>query len=92
MATELPPLNALRAFEAVARLGSLKRAADELHVTHGAISRQLRALEETLGVALLQKEGRGVKLTDAGRRLGEASGEAFARLRGACDELRRDTA
>lgn len=92
MPTELPPLNALRAFEAVARLGSLKRAADELHVTHGAISRQLRTLEETLGVALLQKEGRGVKLTDAGRRLGEASGEAFGRLRSACDELRRDTA
>ena len=48
MSRELPPLNALRAFEATARLGSVNRAAQELHVTHGAISRQLRALEDAL--------------------------------------------
>ena len=65
---DLPPLNALRAFEATARLGSVSRAATELHVTHGAVSRQLRALEEHLGVALLARDGRGVKLTDAGLR------------------------
>lgn len=85
---ELPPLNALRAFEATARLGSVSRAATELHVTHGAVSRQLRALEEHLGVALFGKDGRGVKLTDAGQRLSGVAGEAFAALREVCVELR----
>lgn len=89
MSRDLPPLNALRAFDAVARLGGVSQAAAELHVTHGAVSRQLRQLEEDLGVALLAKDGRGVKLTDAGRRLGEASGDAFERLRRVCTELRQ---
>ena len=62
MKSSLPPLNALRAFEAVARLGSLKQAASELNVTHGAISRQIRQLEEQLDLSLLAKDGRGVKL------------------------------
>lgn len=92
MARDLPPLNALRAFEAAARLGSLSEAARELHVTHGAVSRQVKQLEETLGQALFVKDGRGVKLTDAGLLLREAAGEAFARLREACDELSRQTA
>lgn len=89
MSLPLPPLNALRAFEAVARLGSVRRAADELHVTHGAISRQLGNLEQTLGVALLERDGRGVKLTDAGSRLGAVASEAFERLSGICAELKR---
>jgi len=88
---DLPSLNALRAFEAAARLQSVKQAAQELHVTHGAISRQIRALEEALGVALFVKEGRGVKLTDAGILLRDAAGDAFARLDGACAELKRRT-
>ncbi len=92
MQASLPPLNALRAFEAVARLGSLKQAASELHVTHGAISRQVRQLEEQLGLALLAKEGRGVKLTDAGLRLRDAASDAFERLRSTCAELQRQTA
>ncbi len=92
MSRDLPPLNALRAFEAAARLGSFSEAARELHVTHGAISRQLKQLEEALGLALFVKEGRGVKLTDAGQRLGEAAGEAFERLRSACAELQRQNA
>ncbi|MCQ4326017.1 LysR family transcriptional regulator [Stutzerimonas stutzeri] len=92
MQAGLPPLNALRAFEAVARLGSLKQAASELHVTHGAISRQVRQLEEQLGLALLAKEGRGVKLTDAGLRLRDAASDAFERLRSTCAELQRQTA
>ena len=69
MSQELPPLNALRAFEAAARLQSVSLAAEQLHVTHGAVSRQIRALEEHLGVPLFVKEGRGLKLTDAGLRL-----------------------
>ncbi|MBB2494325.1 LysR family transcriptional regulator [Aquipseudomonas ullengensis] len=92
MSRELPPLNALRAFEAAARLQSVSQAADELSVTHGAVSRQIRLLEEQLGVALFSKDGRGVKLTDAGVRLREAAGEAFERLRSTCAELKRQTA
>ncbi|MDH1510033.1 LysR family transcriptional regulator [Pseudomonas mosselii] len=90
MAHDLPPLNALRAFEATARLNSVSQAAEALHVTHGAVSRQIKVLEEHLGVALFGKDGRGVKLTDAGVRLRDASFEAFDRLRGVCAELSRD--
>ena len=52
MKRHLPPLNALRAFEAAARLGRMSAAADELAVTHGAVSRQVRHLEDILGVTL----------------------------------------
>lgn len=83
------PLNALRAFEAAARLDSVSRAADELHVTHGAISRHLKSLEEALGTALFVREGRGLTLTPAGRRLHEAADAAFVPLRQAWSELRR---
>ncbi len=89
MRQDLPPLNALRAFEAAARLNSVSQAAELLHVTHGAISRQIKVLEAHLGVSLFVKDGRGVKLTDAGIRLRDASSEAFERLRGACGELSR---
>ncbi|MNZ95316.1 Glycine cleavage system transcriptional activator [compost metagenome] len=82
-------MNALRTFEAAARLQSISRAADELHVTHGAVSRQVRLLEEELGVALFSKDGRGVKLTDAGQRLRDATGDAFERLRGVCADLQK---
>jgi len=87
MSRDLPPLNALRAFEATARLNSVSQAAEQLHVTHGAVSRQLKVLEEHLGLALFSKDGRGLKLTDAGVRLRDASGEAFDRLRSVCAEL-----
>lgn len=89
MSRELPPLNALRAFEAAARLLSISQAAAELHVTHGAVSRQIRVLEEQLGVALFDKDGRGVKLTDAGVRLRDVASESFERLRTTCAELRQ---
>jgi DNA-binding transcriptional LysR family regulator len=92
MSQDLPPLNALRAFEAAARLHSVSLAADELHVTHGAVSRQLRVLEEHLGLALFAKDGRGLKLTDAGMRLREVSSEAFERLRTVCAELQQGQA
>lgn len=92
MRDTLPPLNALRAFEAAARLQSVSQAAVELNVTHGAVSRQIRLLEDDLGVMLFRKEGRGVKLTDAGLRLRDSAGEAFARLRDTCAELRQQTA
>ncbi|MGY1450960.1 LysR family transcriptional regulator [Pseudomonas chlororaphis] len=91
MSHDLPPLNALRAFEATARLNSVSQAAEQLHVTHGAVSRQLKVLEEHLGVSLFVKEGRGLKLTDAGVRLRDASSDAFERLRTVCAELSQST-
>ncbi|MCO7609481.1 LysR family transcriptional regulator [Pseudomonas chlororaphis] len=92
MSRDLPPLNALRAFEATARLNSVSQAAEQLHVTHGAVSRQLKVLEEHLGLSLFVKDGRGIKLTDAGIRLRDASSEAFERLRDVCAELTRGSA
>lgn len=89
MSRDLPPLNALRAFEAVARLDSVSRAAAELHVTHGAVSRQLRVLEDALGVALFVRQGRGLALTSAGQRLREATEAAFDPLRATWAELHR---
>jgi DNA-binding transcriptional LysR family regulator len=87
--TPLPPLNALRSFEAAARLGGVGRAAEALHVTHGAISRQLRLLEEHLGVALFERDGRGLRLTRAGEQLQTACEGAFAQIRQAVDGLHR---
>jgi LysR family glycine cleavage system transcriptional activator len=78
----LPPLSALRPFEAAARLESFSRAADELHLTHGAVSHQVRALEEHLGTALFTRQGKRVVLTAAGRSFAE-------RVRGALDEIAR---
>lgn len=92
MSRDLPPLNTLRAFEAAARLNSVSQAAEQLHVTHGAVSRQLKVLEEHLGIALFVKDGRGLKLTDAGVRLRDASGDAFDRLRTVCTELSQGSA
>jgi LysR family glycine cleavage system transcriptional activator len=63
----LPPLNALRAFEATARHLSVKNAADELCVTPGAVSQMLKSLELHLGVALFRRVNRGIFLTDAGQ-------------------------
>jgi LysR family transcriptional regulator, glycine cleavage system transcriptional activator len=73
----LPPLNALRAFEAAARHGRIVDAAAELCVTHGAVSRQVKQLEQSLGVKLFRRAGTGVELTDAGVRLLPALSSAF---------------
>ncbi|WP_041709634.1 LysR family transcriptional regulator [Advenella kashmirensis] len=88
MPRDIPPLNALLAFEAAARLLSVSKAGNELHVTHGAISRQIRVLESSLGIALIEKDGRGIKLTDSGVLLRDASAAAFDRVRNACAEIR----
>ena len=85
----LPSLNALRAFEAAARLRSVSLAATELHVTHGAVSRQLRLLEEELGLPLFARDGRGIRPTAAGNRLLEATTGAFSQLRDCIASLRR---
>ena len=83
----LPPLTALRAFEAAVRLGSLTAAAEELHVTHGAISRQLQALESALGQTLLVRSGRHLRPTPAGRHLQHSASLAFGQLRQVWAEL-----
>ena len=63
-----PPLNALRSFEAAARLGSFNQAADELFVTPSAVSHQVKALEAFLGMSLFRREKRKVFLTTAGEK------------------------
>ncbi|WP_236200078.1 LysR family transcriptional regulator [Pseudomonas pseudonitroreducens] len=77
----MPSLIALRAFEALVRQGSISRAALELHVTHGAVSHQVKKLEEELGMALVERQGKGVKLTAAGRQLSQQISSAFDQLR-----------
>jgi LysR family transcriptional regulator, glycine cleavage system transcriptional activator len=67
MMRRLPPLNALKAFEAVARSNSVTRAAEELSVTQGAVSQQVKALEATLGVKLFNRERQRLVITEAGR-------------------------
>lgn len=71
------PLLGLRAFEATARLLSVRQAARELCVTPGAVSQQVKILEDAIGVALLQRKGRSIELTDAGQVLRPALSQAF---------------
>ncbi|WP_027600618.1 MULTISPECIES: LysR substrate-binding domain-containing protein [Pseudomonas] len=85
--SRVPPLNALRCFEAVARLGSVTRAANELHLTHAAVSQQVKGLEHQLGMVLFERQGRGIEVTGDGRvyaeqvrQLLEDLGEATRRL------------
>ncbi|MCU7650359.1 LysR substrate-binding domain-containing protein [Pseudomonas piscis] len=65
--SSIPPITCLRSFEAVARLGSVTAAAKELHVTHSAISQQIKVLEEMIGVTLFVREGRGLRVSEDGR-------------------------
>lgn len=88
MTVRLPSLSALRAFEAAARHLNFGRAGEELFVTHSAISRQIRALEEDLGVVLFERRNRAVFLTDAGRRLLATMSEVFKQIADCCSELK----
>ena len=88
MADRLPPLNALRAFEAVARLLSVKKAAAELNVTPAAVSHQIKLLENQTGRALLIRKPRGIELTDAARAALPHLAAGFERLALAVRELR----
>jgi LysR family glycine cleavage system transcriptional activator len=83
----LPPLNALRAFEAAARHLSLSLAANELNVTPAAISHQVRLLEDHIGLPVFERNGRGLALTDAGAAGLPDLREAFARLSAAMDAI-----
>jgi LysR family glycine cleavage system transcriptional activator len=81
LSQKLPPLNALRAFAAVARHLSFRQAADHLNVTHSAISHQIRTLEEAMGVRLFERRPRHVKLTPAGEVFSPVVSDAFDRIR-----------
>jgi LysR family glycine cleavage system transcriptional activator len=87
MMRRLPPLSALRPFEAAARLESFSRAAEELHLTHGAVSRQVRALEDHLGAALFTRHGKRVALTIAGRGFAERVRNALQEIAQAAEAL-----
>ncbi|MER8728224.1 transcriptional regulator GcvA [Mesorhizobium sp. M1227] len=89
MAKRLPPLNPLRAFEATARHASLSKAAAELNVTHGAISHQIKALEQSLGVKLFERAGQRVKLTPHGAELLPAVSTAFDGIAAATQRMTR---
>lgn len=89
MIAKLPPLTSLRAFEAAARLGSFSRAAEEISVTHSAVSHQVRALERALGTPLFQRNGKRVALTAAGRNFAERVGAALRDIAEAAQLVRR---
>ena len=86
----LPNLAALRAFEAAARHGNFSRAAEEIHVTHGAISHQVRALEEELGVALFARHGKRIAITPEGERFATALRKALSEIATAAAALQAD--
>jgi LysR family glycine cleavage system transcriptional activator len=88
MNNHLPPLSALRAFEAAARLRSFSKAAEELHVTPAAISHQIHTLEEDLGVKLFHRLNRAVELTASARVLLPGLSEAFSEIQASVRRLR----
>lgn len=88
MSRSLPPLQALRALEAAARRRSFSRAAEELHLTHSAVSHHLRALEAELGVELFRRAGSRMIPTAAGAQLAERVRRSLEELREALDATR----
>ena len=88
MIYRLPPLNALRVFEAAARHLSFKEAASELSITQAAVSHQVKSLEEYLGVQLFRRSARGVQLTDAARACLPKLREGFDALAAAVEVIR----
>src|SRR5882672_8997315 len=88
MRSRLPPLIAVRAFEAAARLGSFARAAEELSITPAAVSQQVRYLEQRLEVRLFTRQARGVRLTRVGAEYSETLGVALDKIATATDRVR----
>ena len=84
----LPNLAALRAFEAAARHQNFSRAADEVHLTHGAISHQVRALEEELGVALFTRHGKRIAITPDGEQFANTIRTALGDIAKAAETLK----
>jgi LysR family transcriptional regulator, glycine cleavage system transcriptional activator len=81
-------LNALRAFEATARLRSFSAAAEELAVTHGAVSRHIRMLEDTVGLPLLKRSAQGASPTAEGQRLADGLSTAFSLIQSSVEQLK----
>ena len=79
--SDLPSLNSLRAFATVAETGSYTQAGTTLNVSHAAVSQQVKALEARLGMTLVTREGRGVKLTEEGAVLARDLGKGFDTIR-----------
>ncbi len=90
MSRPLPPLNSLRAFEAAARHLSLKKAAEELHVTPAAVSHQVRTLEDFCGAQLFHRLARALRLTEAGQAALPLLREGFDKLAEAADAMRAE--
>jgi DNA-binding transcriptional LysR family regulator len=88
----LPPLDLIQGFEAAARNLSFTKAAEELFITQSAVSRQIRGLEEHLGIALFERRHRALALTEEGRALYSAATELLERLQSVTDRLRADGA
>jgi len=86
--SDIPSLDDLRAFEATARLGSVRLAADSLALTHGAVSRRITKLAGDIGVKLFEKNGRGLRLTAAGETLHLTLGRFFGELAATVQSLR----
>ena len=86
---QLPPLNALRAFQVFAERGSMAAAAEELTVSSSAVSHQIRNLEKCLGLPLVTRNGRQVQLTEDGRALAGGLAEGFSHIADAVDRLHR---
>jgi DNA-binding transcriptional LysR family regulator len=86
--TDIPSLDDLRAFEATARLGSVRLAADSLALTHGAVSRRITKLAVDIGVRLFEKNGRGLRLTPAGETLNLTLSRFFGELAATVQSLR----
>lgn len=87
---KMPPLNAVRAFEAAARHLSVTRAAEELFVTQAAVSHQIKALEDWFGVPLFRRAGRGIRLTEAGQDFFAAARDALADIVAAARRVQAD--
>ncbi len=88
MSQHLPPLNAVRAFEAAGRHESFSQAAEELNVTHAAVSRHVRGLEQQLGVQFFRNVARGVELTEAGRDYLQKISPALAQISESSESIR----
>ena len=86
---KLPPLKALKGFESTARLGSFRKAAEELKLTHPAISHQIRSLEKNLGVKMFVRQGRRAVLTPEGERVYPVARQALETLISGSEAIRR---
>jgi LysR family glycine cleavage system transcriptional activator len=87
MYSHLPPMNSIKVFDAAARLGSFKKAAEELHVTPTAVSHQIKTLEQALGTLLFVRKTRAIQLTQDGQRLADVTYDVLQKLTNIISEI-----